>query len=87
MRSIMREIYRPGTAYTQAGLAIFGLLPMVAKQQSLFDSPEKSAEETSLQKTLDTVRDRFGRDIVHRAAAMATSSHERPEFGMSVMEM
>lgn len=76
---------RPGERYGQVGLGLGGLVPAGHRQQSLFESPRELAEEDALQRALDSVRERFGRDTITRAAALPTHGGERPSFGVPLI--
>lgn len=82
-----REVIDQASLYTQTGLALHGLVPYRSRQASLFDGFEEDKKDASLQKALDLVRDRFGRETIARAAALNTAEEERPDFAIPIMEM
>ncbi len=69
-----RHLYRQGYAYTQVGLSLWNLCPRGGQQFSLFEHPRVLLEREALQKSLDTVHERFGRDAVTRASALRVKS-------------
>lgn len=85
LRSCFRSTVRRGERYTQAGFALHGLVHAAARQQSLFEAPESAVKDASLQRALDTVRDRFGRKTIVRAAALATEEGARPSFDVPLL--
>lgn len=77
-------LHKPQSRYTQAGMALSGLVHAGSRQQSLFEAPEEGRKDTDLQRALDRVRDRFGKETITRAAALPLLSGERPGLGISV---
>jgi DNA polymerase V len=58
-----------GPRCTQTGLSLWGLLPRGPRQISLFDPSDTVDREESLQESLDRLRDRFGKNTIHRGSA------------------
>lgn len=85
LRSCFQSLVRKDRRYTQAGFAVSGLVSTLGRQQSLFDLPAELAKEEALQQALDSVRERFGRDTITRAAALPTHSQERPSFDVPLL--
>jgi len=55
-------------------------------QYSLFDGPENVERDEGLQQSLDTIRKRFGRDVITLGAALPVNKKLKPELGYSVLE-
>ncbi len=87
MHRCFTELSSRATRFSQAGLGLSGLVPHHARQISLFDPVEKDEKDTQLQKALDNVRGKFGRETITRAAALNTAEEERPTLAMPIMEM
>ena len=68
------RIHQSSRAYTQTGLALWGLHPVATKQYSLFRKPESIDQEEELQRALDKVHVRFGRNAISRGSAMPVKS-------------
>lgn len=81
-----KKLWNRNMGYTQAGLSLWGLQPRGDTQLSLFEDPAKTLEDESLQKSLDEVHDRFGRDAVTRASALPVKSGTKRGFEMPEME-
>lgn len=79
-------VHHNGTAYTQAGLALWRLVPRGGVQFSLFEAPERVLQDEELQNALDAVRTRFGRRCIARGSALAAPQHQRPTFGIPIVE-
>lgn len=70
VRHCFTRLWKHAQGYTQAGLALCDLLPTGPAQYSLFVEPQKTQRSESVQKTLDTVRTRFGRESIMRATGL-----------------
>ncbi len=81
-----REIYVPGKAYTQVGLALWHLIPSGAEQTSLFENASMIGGRLALQETLDTLHERFGRNAITRGSALAVKSGTRLGFDLAEFE-
>ncbi len=66
MERLFRRIFDEKKKWNQVGLALFGLKPEGPAQYSLFDAPSNLDEAESLQKSMDTLRDKYGRDVIRR---------------------
>ena len=73
------------TRWTQAGLALGGLMGSGGLQQSLFDDPVKVLNEEHLQAAMDNLQTRFGRDSITRASALPVSSGTRQDFDLPLV--
>jgi nucleotidyltransferase/DNA polymerase involved in DNA repair len=86
VRKCFLSLLAHGGSFTQAGLALWNLRPRGAQQFSLFEEPEHAIDGDALQHSLDTLRDRFGRNIISRGASIAVTSQDRPELGFAMIE-
>lgn len=84
-RCFERE-FRPGTLYTQVGIALWNLVPAGTAQYSLFEAPQKTDNEEQIQRSLDGLHKRFGRNAITRASALQVKSGTRIDFEMPVYE-
>lgn len=73
-------------AWNQVGLALFGLHPLDAHQESLFDDPGQSQENEELQKAMDALHTRFGRDSVTHASALSVSTGTKHDIDLPIIE-
>ncbi len=69
------RLYRPGQRYTQTGLSLWRLGAIGGQQFSLFTPPETLMKNDDLQKAVDDLRERYGKDIVKRGSALTRSQH------------
>ncbi|MBF0147124.1 MAG: Y-family DNA polymerase [Magnetococcales bacterium] len=67
VRSGLTKIYRPGYAYHKAGILLTELENAAGQQGDLFSDPAARQKSGALMDTLDALRQRFGRDIIHVA--------------------
>lgn len=56
--------------YNQVGFCLWALTPKGAKQFSLFEDPKHTVEDEDLQRSLDKLRKRFGREVVIRGSQL-----------------
>jgi len=70
VRHCFARLWKRVDGCTQAGVALCNLLPAGPAQYSLFEEPKNADRSESVQKTLDAVRARFGRDSIVRAAGL-----------------
>lgn len=70
IRTCFERCYRVGHGYTQAALALWHLVPTGAPQYSLFEQSESTERDTAIQKTLDILHERFGRNSITRGSAV-----------------
>lgn len=77
-----RIIGRGDPRHTQVGFALWNLQPKGAAQFSLFEAPERAMEDEHLQRSLDGLRKRYGREVVMRGSALPvhTSSDRSPRL-------
>lgn len=78
VQSCFRDILRTRTSYTQVGLALWHLVDGCAVQESLFEAPQKSAQRSAVQATLDLLHGQFGRNAITRGSAMTVKTGMRP---------
>lgn len=67
IRQGLARIYRPGYAYHRAGILLTALENASNQQGTLFADPVAKQKNNALMNTLDTLRQRFGQDIIHVA--------------------
>jgi DNA polymerase-4/DNA polymerase V len=72
--------------WNQVGLALNGLIPSGSLQQSLFENPKDNADNEELQKAVDQLHKRFGRDAVTRASALQVPSGTSKEMDLPIIE-
>lgn len=77
-RRCFQRARRYGQRYTQVQLALWHLVPGGTVQYSLFADPAESERTGALQKSLDGLRTRFGRDMVVPGAALPVTEGKRP---------
>ena len=70
IRKCFLQSFQQGQAYTQVGLGLLDLRPATLPQYSLFESPMQLEKCEQVQKALDNVHQRYGRDAVIRGSAM-----------------
>lgn len=71
VRKCFETLYRPSGRYTQTGLSLWRLTAAGAEQFSLFTPPQTVIQNDNLQKAVDRLRERYGKDVVRRGAALA----------------
>lgn len=76
-----------GTKWNQVGLALSGLKPAEAQQQSLFEDPTKALAGERLQEAMDGLHSKYGRDSVTRAAALSVSSGVHKDLGLPIADV
>lgn len=77
-----RLIGRDANRHTQIGFCLWNLQAKGAAQFSLFESPKHTMEDEDLQQSLDTLRKRYGREVVMRGSALPV--HERTKRKLSL---
>lgn len=68
--------------FTQVGFCLWNLQPKGAAQFSLFEPPKHTMEDEDLQRSLDGLRKRYGREVVMRGSALPV--HEKTERKISL---
>ncbi len=86
LRRCFAAEHRPGTLYTQVGIALWNLVPSGSPQYSLFEAPRRTDDEERIQRSLDGLHTRFGRNAITRASALQVKSGTRIDFEMPVYE-
>lgn len=71
--------------YTQVGFALWNLQPKGAAQFSLFESPKHAMEDEDLQQSLDTLRQKFGREVVIRGSALPVHKRKKRELNLPIV--
>ena len=64
------KLYEYGSSYTQVGLGLYGLNPKGGTQYSLFENPKRTQQAEGIQKAMDELHGRFGREALKRGSAM-----------------
>ncbi len=80
VRGLFDSLYQSGERYTQIGLALYGLQSAASEQYSLFEDVSQAQKNQKMQSTLDTLHQKFGREAVKRASAMATTSTRKKQL-------
>jgi DNA polymerase-4/DNA polymerase V len=83
----LQKLLTTKNIWNQVGFALRNLILADTRPQSLFQNPEKVRLEESLQKALDDLHVRFGRDAVTRASALSISSGDEKDFDLPTMEL
>lgn len=86
LRTCFLELREHNVSFTQAGAGLWHLCPDGSTQFSLFQPPEETVEEEQLQESLDALRDRYGRDVIGRGAALPVNAGRKPTVGLSIVE-
>ncbi len=86
LRRCFEREFRLGTLYTQTGLALWHLVPTGSPQYSLFEAPLHTKHEEDIQRTLDGLHERFGRNAITRGSALQVKSGTSKSFEMAVYE-
>ncbi|BCB25917.1 DNA polymerase V subunit UmuC [Sulfurimicrobium lacus] len=63
----LKTIYRPGFAYTKAGVMLSELIPASRRALTLFDDPAQLARSTGLMQALDRINQTFGQGTIKLA--------------------
>ncbi len=77
VRACFKQLYNRRMTYTQVGFALWQLQDKGATQFSLFRRPQETMREEDLQETLDTLRVRYGREVVIRGSALPSHTHKK----------
>lgn len=77
-----RNIVASRRRYTQVGAALIGLVSREGAKRSLFTTEERAESQESLQKALDQLHAKYGRDSVTRAAAVQIKSGTKIDLGL-----
>ncbi len=86
VRNCFEKSHDPKKTYTQIGLALWHLLPSGSPQYSLFRPPEETERDENIQKTLDVLHERFGRNAVTRGSALSVKTGTTVTMDMPVYE-
>lgn len=76
------RLYAERQRYTQVGLALSMLVPRGGAQYSLFEDTQKVNEGEQVQQALDTLHERYGREIVKRGSAMPLKTEQRKKISV-----
>ncbi len=72
--------------YTQVALALWHLVPGGTVQYSLFTDPADTDKVGSIQRSLDGLRTRYGKDIVVPGGAVPITENKRPGLVMTTVD-
>ncbi|MCK5017678.1 MAG: hypothetical protein KAS32_11495 [Candidatus Peribacteraceae bacterium] len=70
VKACFTKSFQKGSSYTQVGLGLLDLRPKALPQYSLFANPLQLEGCEKIQKALDSVHEKYGRDAVMRGGAM-----------------
>jgi len=84
-RRCFQRARRYNKRYTQVMLALWHLVPGGTVQYSLFTPPEQTDRIGTLQKSLDGLRTRYGKDIVVPGGAVPITENRRPGLTMTTI--
>ena len=85
-RRCFQRAHRYNKRYTQVALALWHLVPGGTVQYSLFTDPTQVDRTDTLQKSLDGLRKRFGKDIVVPGAALPVTENKRPGLVVTTID-
>lgn len=85
-RRCFQRAHRSNKRYTQVALAFWHLVPGGTVQYSLFTEPAKTDRVESVQKSLDGLRTRYGKDIVVPGAAVPVTENVRPGLTVTTID-
>lgn len=77
VKRCFQKVLKARTAYTQVGFALWDLNQKAPTQFSLFRNPKDILRSETLQQSLDSLRVRFGRDVVTRGSALGMHKKKR----------
>ena len=86
IRDLFDAFLKPKKLYSQTGIALLGLSADGSTQYSLFEKPDIYHREQSIQQTLDSLHERFGRNAITRGSAISVSSQTTPALPLSLLE-
>ncbi len=86
VRRALRSLYQKRKSYTQVGLALWRLESQGAVQFSLFEEAERTCRSEDVQRTLDVIHERFGRNAITKGSALSVKSGTKQGLEMPVYE-
>ncbi|HCI03514.1 TPA: hypothetical protein DE059_01160 [Candidatus Peribacteria bacterium] len=89
-RWCFKRAHEANKAYTQAGIALMGLKQPGNTQYSLFDGPNSNNRSENVQKSLDKIRHRYGRDSIFRGRGLSVPRKKKshtPDLYGGIKEM
>lgn len=81
-----RLIGKGSPKVTQVGFGLWNLGPKGASQFSLFESPAHALEDEHLQSSMDTLRKKYGREVVIRGSALPVHHKKERALDLSTFE-
>lgn len=85
-RRCFQRARRYNKRYTQVALALWHLVPGGTVQYSLFTDPAQVDRTGTLQKSLDGLRTRYGKDIVVPGGAVPITDNKRPGLVVTTID-
>lgn len=86
LRRCLRQAYDKRASYTQIGLALWRLGPAGSVQYSLFENAGKVCRDEDVQRALDGLHEKYGRNAITRAAALQVKTGTKRAMEMPVYE-
>lgn len=86
VKRCFQKVLKSRTAYTQVGFGLWDLHPQAPTQFSLFRNPKDIMRSEILQQSLDSLRVRFGRDVVVRGGALPVRKTRKRGLNLPVFE-
>ncbi len=86
LRMCFEDAFSPRKAYTQVGLALWHLTPIALEQISLFEDGAAVDKRQAVQKAMDELHERFGRNAITRGSALAVKSGAVIGFDLAEFE-
>jgi DNA polymerase IV len=84
--ALLTRLHKRATASTQIGIALTELCPCAPTQLSLFTPPHKIIEDERLQSSLDSLRKRFGREVIMRGSMLPVHKKRERMWEETVIE-
>lgn len=81
-RKAFDRMYDRNMRYTQVGFCLWDLRPKSATQFSLFESPRHAMEDEDVQRSLDGLRGKYGREVVIRGSALPVHKKKKQELNL-----
>ncbi len=86
LQRCFQDIKTNTLSFTQAGAGLWHLNPEGSTQFSLFRPPQEAIEEKNLQESLDTIRGKYGRDVIGRGTSLSAASRQKPGMPLSFVD-
>ena len=79
-------LLEPGKHYTQVGAALWNLSAKGTMQLSLFEEVKAHVSDEDVQRSLDELHERFGRNVITRGAALEVRTGTKRSFEVPAYE-